>query len=312
MFSLSLGNSSSNYFDYTTSRIIKGEIMFSRITIVRYSSALLIILTAFALSACAALNPVDANGPRANLPAYPIDVADTGARLEEASVAWYQMSQRYGLTGTTDANLNPYTGTVQSLPANAGPVALPKVGTEAQQTEEQNRESLRRFIAEWHQLIGAAPNELSLVERVDEPSGIKVARYEQRPFRYPLRGGFGNLLIRFRPDRQLVSLSSTCIPNVDRLQAALNGLTPKISSDDAVAHVKAKGVVTAQTNGRQETLTIPANAGLAARQLVVYAQPSSDQNKGLQLYLAWEVEVSNGPLKVVYFDAISDQVIAVA
>jgi len=188
---------------------------------------------------------------------------------------------------------------------------LPKVGTEAEETEEQTRESLRRFIAEWHQLIGADADDLALVERTDEPSGIRVARYEQRPFRYPLRGGFGNLLIRFRADRQVVSVSSNCIPNVERLQAPLNGLTPKITADEAVAHVKTKGVVTT-TSGRQETLTIPSNAGLAAHQLVVYAQPSSDQSKGLQLYLAWEIEVTNGPMKAIYLDAISDQVIAVA
>ena len=286
--------------------------MFSRTAIVSPLIATLLVTTALALSGCAALQPVDANGPRSNAPVYPISLADPATRLEEASVAWYQMSQHYGLAGKTDASLNPYTGTLQSLPANAGPVALPKVGTEAVQTEEQTRESLRRFIADWHQLIGADANELSLVERTDEASGIKVARYEQRPFRYPLRGGYGNLLIRFRSDRQLVSLSSNCIPNVERLQAALNGLTPKITADEAVAHVKTKGAVIAETDQRQQTLTIPSNAGLAARQLVVYAQPSPDQSKGLQLYLAWEIEVTNGPMKAIYLDAISDQVIAVA
>jgi hypothetical protein len=286
--------------------------MFLQTAIPRNLMAMLIVAVVFALSGCAALQPVDANGPRSNAPAYPISLADPEARLQEASVAWLQMSQHYGLPEKTEANLNPDTGTLQSLPANAGPIALPKVGMEAVPTEEQTRESLRRFIADWRQLIGAEPDQLSLVERTDESSGIKVARYEQRPFRYPLRGGYGNLLIRFRPDRQLVSLSSNCIPNVDRLQAALNGLTPAITSDDAVAHIKAKSVVTAATNGRQQTFTIPPNAGLAARQLVVYALPSSDPNSGLQLHLAWEIEVTNGPIKSVYLDAISDQVIAVA
>ena len=285
--------------------------MFPRTALVRNSIAMLIILVALATGACSALQPIDANGPRSNEPPYPIGLADPAARLEEASVAWYQMSQHYGLAGKTDANLNPYTGTLQALPANAGTIVLPKVGTDPQ-TEEQTRESLRRFIAEWRQLIGADHNQLSLVERTDEANGIKLARYEQRPFRYPLRGGFGNVLIRFRSDRQVVSITSNCIPNADGLQSALGGLTPKINSDEAVEHVRKQPVVAPDASGRRQTFTIPSNAALAARQLVVYAQPSAEQASGLQLYLAWEIEVTNGPMKMVYLDAISDRVIAVA
>lgn len=279
---------------------------------IRCLIALLIISTAFATGACATLQPTDATGPRSNIPPYPIGLADPAARLEEASVAWYQMSQHYGLTGKTEANLNPFTGTIASLPANAGPIALPKVGSEPEQNEEQIRESLRRFIVEWRQLIGADPNQLSLVERTDEPSGVKLARYEQRPFRYPLRGEFGKLVIRFRADRQVVSVSSTCIPNAERLQGPLAGLTPKINADQAVDHVKRQPVVTTDANGQQQTFTFPANAVVAARELVVYARPAAEQDGGLQLYLAWEIAVTNGPVKTVYLDAISDQVLAVA
>jgi hypothetical protein len=286
--------------------------MFLQTVIVRVLIAMFVVAAGVAMSACAALQPIDANGPRSNAPAYPVALVDTAARLEEASVAWYQMSQQYGLAGKTEANLNPYTGTLQGLPANAGTIVLPKVGTEAVQTEEQTRESLRRFIVEWRQLIGASPDQLSLVERTDEPSGIKVARYEQRPFRYALRGGFGNLVIRFRPDRQVVSLSSNCIPNADRLQAALAGLTPTVTAEQAVNHVRNQSVATSNANAAQQTITIPSNATLTARQLVIYAQPSADQSNSLQLHLAWEIEVTDGPVKTVYLDAVSDNVLAAA
>ena len=287
--------------------------MFTRLAMDRFLIAVLVVTAALMTGACAALQPVDANGPRSNPANYPLGLADPGARLEEASVAWYQMSQHYGLAGKTEANLDPNTGTIQSLPANASvPILLPKVGTDAVPTEEQTRESLRRFIVEWRQLIGADPNELSLVERTDDPSGIKIARYEQRPFRYPLRGRFGNLTIRFRADRQVVGLSSNCIPNSDRLQAALTGLTPAVKAEDAVNHVKAQPIVASDANGRQQTVTLPSNAALAVRQLVVYAQPSANRSNGLQLHLAWEIDVTNAPIKTVYLDAISDQVIAVA
>src|SRR5688572_22646543 len=122
--------------------------MFPRTAFLKHSSAMLIILAALATGACAALQPIDANGPRSNEPPYPIGLADPTARLEEASVAWYQMSQHYQIAGRPAANLNPYTGTIDGLPTNAGTIVLPKVGTEPVQTEEQTRESLRRFLAE--------------------------------------------------------------------------------------------------------------------------------------------------------------------
>jgi hypothetical protein len=284
--------------------------MFSQPATYRHLIALFVVSVVLATGACAALQPIDANGPRADAPAYPIGLADPAARLEEASVAWYQISQHYGEPGKTEANLNPYTGTLQGLPANTVAIVLPNVGAEAVKTEEQTRESLRRFLVEWRQLIGAEPEHLSLVERTDERSGLKLARYEQRPFRYPLRGEFGQLTIRFRPDRQVVSLSSSCIPNADRLQAALNALAPKINAEQAVEHVKTQSLVPSDSSGRQQTFTIPSNAVPTARQLVVYARPSPDQSKGLQLHLAWEIEITNSPIKMVYLDAISDQVIA--
>ena len=257
-------------------------------------------LAALTCASCAAFQPPDANGPTANVPRYPIAQADAGTRLEEAAQAWYQLSQHYGLPGKTEANLNPYTATLESLPPSLpAPIYLPKVGLPNAPTEDDTRESLRRFIVEWQQLIGADPNQLSLVERVDEPSGVKVARYEQRPFRYPLRGGFGNLTIRFRSNGQLVGFSSNCIPNTDRIQAGLNGLTPKVTAEQAVDHVKT-----------QQTPALPANATVEARQLVVYAQPSKQPSSGLEIRLAWEIEVTGGPVTRVYLDAISDEIIA--
>jgi len=271
----------------------------------------LILIVSLLTNACAAFQPVDPNGPTANAPLYPVALSELGPRLEEASLAWYQLSQRYGLTGKTEANLHPYTATLESLPPNLStPIHLPKVGSQANPTEEETRESLRRFIAEWQRLIGAQPNELSLVERIDEPSGIKVARYEQKPFRYPLRGGFGTLVIRFRADGQLVGVSSNCIPNADRLQATLAGLTPKLSSEQAVNRIKTQPVTVTNVTGQQQTLSLPANAGVEARQLVVYAQPSISPPSGLQIRLAWEIDVTGGPISKVYLDAISDEIIA--
>ncbi|HWF90425.1 MAG TPA: hypothetical protein VN659_16385 [Pyrinomonadaceae bacterium] len=267
----------------------------------------LAVVAVVTAGACAAFQPTDANGPTANRPQYPIALPETGQRLEEASVAWYQLSQRNGLPVKTEANLNPYTATLENLPASLpAPIYLPKLGSTTNPTEDDFRESLRRFIVEWQTVIGADPNQLSLVERTDEPSGVKVARYEQKPFRYPLRGDFGNLVIRFRSNWQLVGLSSNCIPNADRLQGTLNSLNPKITAEQAVTRIKTQPLTA--VNG--QTISLPANATVTARQLVVYAQPSKDPPSGLTIRLAWEVDVTNGPVSKVYLDAISDEIIA--
>ena len=281
--------------------------MFSKATQTKLSSTVII---AFALlsGACAALRPPDTGGPRTGVRLYPVGLADTAARLEEASLAWYQISQHYGLQHRTEANLDPFTATLQSLPPDlAATIQLPKVG-DPQPTEEQVRESLRRFIVEWQRLIGAAPQELSLVERTDEAGGTKLARYEQRPFRYPLRGGYGNLMIRFRNDGKLIALSSNCLPNAERLQSALNQVSPGVTREEAVARVRAQPITISNTTG--QTITLPDGAVLDPGQLVVYALPVPGQSSGLELHLAWEISVTNGPIKTIYFDAVTSQVIA--
>ena len=310
MFSLSLGNSSSKYFNYTTMRKFEAKRMFAGSSIGKF---LILTLAVLMTGACAAFQPTDANGPAANRPQYPIALSDVGARLEEASVAWYQLSQRYGMPGKTEANLHPFTATIESLPANLpGPIYLPKVGdpTKPPPTEEDIRESLRRFIVEWQKLIGADPNQLSLVERTDEASGVKVARYEQRPFRYPLRGGFGSLVVRFRSNWQLVGFSSNCIPNADRLVPTLNARTPTVTSEQAVNHIKTQPITYLNASSAQQNISLPANATVEARQLVAYAQPSKDPSSGLEIRLAWEIDVTNGPISKVYLDALYDEIIA--
>ena len=274
---------------------------------------LALITIAFALltSGCAALQPTDTNGPRSNLPPYPI-VANEPAGVERSILAWQQLSQTYRLPANSSVDLQPLTGTLNNIPPNSGTsVFLPKVGSNPNQSEEETRESLRRFIAEWQNLLGADPGHLSLMERTDDASGVKTARYEQRPFRYPLRGNFGKLIIRFQADRRVVGLSSTCLPNIDRLQAALASLTPKVTPEDAATLVKQRQVSALNAAGQQHTFTLASNTAVEVRQLVAYVLLSSDKQV-LELHLAWEIDVTNGPIKTIYLDVISQQVIAVA
>src|SRR5262245_16250604 len=159
----------------------------------------LIVFVVFvaAANACSTFQPPDANGPRADIRQYPVVLVGDPAREAENLIAWRHLTQTNGPAGQAEVKLSPATGTLQSLPRGlTSPILLPLVG-EPSQTDEHIRESLRRFIGAWRPLIGADPPELSLVEIIDEPGGVKLARYVQRPFRHPLRGGFGNLIIRF-------------------------------------------------------------------------------------------------------------------
>ena len=271
--------------------------------------AALAILTLVA--GCSTLQPPDANGPRATLPPYPIVILDDSAQQEDALLAWRQLGQRYSIGNSTEIALNPLTATVRTLPTNlATPILLPKVGLGATQTEEETRESLRRFIDEWRSLIGAEPNQLSLVERVDESANVKVARYEQRPFRYALRGGYGQLLIRFNSSRQLIELSSNCLRNTDRLQSTIANLSAKVTAEDAISHIRGKSFSLPTPSGQPQTFTLSANEVAETRQIVIYALPSRTQRDVLELRLAWEIDTPNASVKKVYLDAVSDEIIA--
>jgi len=233
---------------------------------------------------------------------------DPSAR-DEATLAWHQLTQRYGLSQDSSLDLQPLTATIHSVPPNLnGSIFLPKVGAEPSQTEEETRESLRRFITEWQSLIGADPHQLSLVERTDNGTA-KSARYQQRPFRYPLRGDVGSLTIRFQSDRRVLDISSTCIPNAERFQSALTSLNPVVTAEDAATLVKQQPFSVSDDQSR--TVSLPANAVVTVQQLVVYAKPAVN-SQTLELHLAWEIDVANGPIKTIYLDAISRQVLAVA
>jgi hypothetical protein len=266
-----------------------------------------IFMLTWATSSCAVLQPSDANGPRSNLPPYPIVASDASTR-EGTTLAWHQLAQRYGLPQESPLDLQPLTGTIHSIPANLnGAIFLPKVGGTSSQTEEETRESLRRFINDWQSLIGADPHQLSLVERIDN-GDLKIARYEQRPFRYPLRGDVGSLTIRFQSDGRVIDISSTCIPDADRLQTAVTSLTPVVTAEDAATLVTQPVTV---GGDQSRAFTLPSSAKVNVQQLVVYANSASNLQT-LNLHLAWEIDVANGPIKTIYLDAISRQILAVA
>jgi hypothetical protein len=277
----------------------------------RVKQTVLFLAFALAVGACAPLQPPSATGPRGNEPIYPILFTEDSHRREATVLAVTQLTHTSGSSETTGLQLQPVTATIKSLPTNpATPLYLPKVGAAAVMNEEETRESLRRFIRSWQELIGADAAKLSLVERVDQPDELKLASYEQRPFRYPIRGNYGRLQIRFTPDRRIVNLSSTCIPDAERIQTALVAVSAKLKSEDAVKQLRDNGMTYTDANGNNSNVRVPPGSDLNPLGLVIYVRPSTNQADALEFHLAWEIQLSNASIKMVYIDAVNGEAVA--
>jgi hypothetical protein len=280
------------------------------VTRIRNSKALPLFVITLVTGACAALQPPNAGGPAPSGPPYPVTLTEQPQRRDAAVLAFNRIAQRSG--PGTDGYLEPVTATIKSLPPEPGtPLSLPKVGSNVVMNEEETREALRRFINDWPVLIGSDPSQLSLIERIDRPDGTKIALYEQRAFRYPLRGDFGKLQIQFTANRRLLNLTSSCIPDADRLQSALTGITPRLTAEDAIKHVHDKGVTYTDSLGNQQTLSVTGKNEIDSPELVTYVLPSKPGTDSLEIHIAWEVAVSNAPFKTIYIDSLNDEVVAV-
>jgi hypothetical protein len=270
----------------------------------------LLLLFAIALCSCAAFNPPSATGPRSADALYPVSLVEDTQRNEATLAALNRLAGLPGTNANAEATLQPVTGTILSLPAAArNTLYLPKVGAGPVMTEEETRESLRRFIRQWQELIGSDPLKLSLVERSDQPDGSKIAKYEQRPFRYPIRGNYGKLQIAFTSDRRIIDINSTCIPDADRIQTAFSNLNFPRKSDDVGKQLRDKGVSYIDSKGAAVNFALPPPSQVTPKGLTTYILPT--KNKSLEFHIAWEFELSNAPVKLVYVDALNGEVVAV-
>lgn len=259
---------------------------------------------------CAALQPPDPGGPRSTGPLYPILFTEQAQRTDASHLAFNRLTESPGTQSSV--HLQPITAAIQSLPSLTTPLYLPKVGIQPEMDEEETRESLRRFITDWRVLIGANPAHLSLIERIDRPDGVKIARYEQRPFRYPLRGGYGSLEIQFLPNRVVRNITSTCLPDAESLQSALAPVTPKLTAADAINIVRSSDISFTNASGQQTTARVGANEEVTPVELVTLVFPTSGRTDALQLHIAWEINVGANRRRLVYVDAVEGKVLPAA
>lgn len=265
--------------------------------------------------ACAATPPPDPNGPRPGEPPYPVSLMESAERRQATLAAWERLTAEQGVERAPEPELQPVTASVRSLPSGSVPLYLPKVGDPSSKGkdswEDATTEALRRFINSNSRLFGAEPQQLSLVLLTDAADGTKRARYEQRPFRYPLRNGFGQLEISFTADRRILQINSTCIPEVEQLLRAGAGIRPRYSSDEVARRVIGRTINYTDEAGTSQSRTVQPGDTVTVRGLVVYPILRPEQSSVLDFHLAWEVTLSGLTNRAVYIDAITEELIAV-
>src|SRR6266498_423076 len=113
----------------------------------------------FVVQACSAIQPPAANGPRTNEPLYPVLLTEDPQRRDASRTLFKQLVQRSDQQSQADLSLRSVTATVEKLPTDSRlTIYLPRIGTGTAMTEDEIRESLRRFINDWQGLLGADPS----------------------------------------------------------------------------------------------------------------------------------------------------------
>jgi len=253
------------------------------------------------------MQPVNPGSPRANQPPYPAVLAEQPKRTEAALAAWEQITSAQGLRNAPQVPLQPITATISHLPQNlSGNLYLAKVGTSTPMNEEERRESLRRFLNEWKTLLGADPAQLTLVNDTVGNDGTRTVLFEQRTFPYPLRGDYGKVSVRFAPDRRLIDVSSTAVPDGERIQAALRAAALQVRNKPIDPKLNGRAIIYTDSTGTH-TVTLGPEVQAPEPQLVTYPRIGTTT---LEMRLAYEINVVNAPVKVVYLDALEDQIIA--
>jgi len=265
------------------------------------------------LSAClAATRPASPDRPRpADAPKF-VTLSATDERRTAALASWKTIVGEQTAAASLTPELRPVTATITALPAglDAQPrMPLVVISDANKQTEEETRESLRRFIQTAAPLLGVDPKELSLVEVTEAQNGARTARYRQNAFQYPLRNGYGEVSITFTQDLRVLALSSTAVPDAERLRRSLVAVAQGLPAFDANALV-GRAVTYTDRAGAQQTRTLAQADGLNARQLVVYPMQSATDPSTIELHVAWEA-AAGGPASTlyVYVDAVTGDVL---
>ncbi len=271
---------------------LMNEFLFSARRVVLFLGVCVVCVCA----GCAGSRPPETGAPRdATAVITPITLEFPADQATQTQQAFAALLRAQGIVDSaTQPTLTPVTNTIAALPAFAGSVRLPRVDSndESVTKAEAEREALRRFVNTNATLLGIDPTRVSLVEIVSQPDGRRQAVYEQKPFLFPLSGGYGIVRVTFVTDGTVTQLSSTALP-----QAAQ--VAPQIAS-------AARNLITAdQARERFAALTSRPPASFTPRGIVILPVPrlgTTTVAAALELRLAWEIATGE---QVFYLDARS-------
>ncbi len=278
----------------------------------RIASACLLAVSSLALGACASMSrTASPEQPRADAPPPFAVLATSDERSTAALANWKTVVGEQIAAAAPAPELRPVTATLAGLPAGLSDyprLPLVIIDDEKSQSEEETRESLRRFLSMAAPLLGFDLKHLSLVEVSDAPAaggGARRALYRQTPFAYPLSNGYGVVEVTFTPDLRVVALSSTAVPDAATLGRALAAVPKALTAEQAVAALTNRPVAYTDRGDAQQTRTLTQADAAVARRLVVFPVRRDANPATLELHVAWEVAVGGGaqtPL-LVYLDA---------
>ena len=240
---------------------------------------------------CAGSRAPETSTPRDATAAAPVVLEFPADQATQTRQAFAALLRAQGITDSSaQPTLFPITNTLAALPALNGNVRLPRItpDDESVSNAEAEREALRRFVNANATLLGISPDQVSLVEVTSQPDGQRQARYEQKPFLFPLRG-YGDVRVTFSTDGRVTGLSSNALPQAAQVAAQIAA--------------GARNLITAdQARERFATLTARSADSITPRGIVVFPLPrlGTTTVAALELRLAWEME-SGG--QVFYLDA---------
>ncbi len=255
---------------------------------------------------------VETGQPRTdtNEPAYPVTVRQTENRRERALTAWNEIINAQGIVNAPEPVLHPITARINALPQFQNQsLSLPKVGEGVPMSEDETRESLRRFLRDGGALICGTSPQLSLIERIDQEDGTKLAVYRQNLFRYPLRGDFGQIEVVFNSARQILKLKSMCLPTSEQLQRSVLELKPDANLNTESLSEKIKTALPIEVKdsigNKKSVITEPQK--LELKELVIFTISETTSSDKISLHLTWEAKYGKA---LVYMDATTGKVLS--